>query len=318
MFAAKAEDRARAATLRAYLFLTFTSICFGANTTFAKLLVGEVSPMVVVALRWLLVVVLLVAFNRKSLVRDWPNLKPHLGFLFAMGALGFAAFNGLFYIAAHHTTAVNMGIIQGVMPVFVLAGAFVAYRTPARKLQWAGAVVTLAGVAVVASAGDVERLRQLRFNQGDLLVVLAALLYAGYTVGLRRRPASTALGLFTVLAASAFLASLPLVAAEAWLGEFRAPTLHGWAVVALVALFPSFVAQLLFIRGVEIIGPGRAGIFLNLVPVFAAVIAVAYLGEDFHAYHGLALALVLGGIWLAEWLAERDAGAAPPRDRAGA
>ena len=299
--------------MRAYLFLTCTSICFGANTTFAKLLVGEASPMVVVALRWFLVVVLLVALNTKSLVRDWPRLKPHLGFLFAMGALGFAVFNGLFYIAAHHTTAINMGIIQGMMPVFVLAGALLAYRTPTRTLQWVGVGVTLAGVAVVVSAGETERLLRLRFNGGDMLVVLATLLYAGYTVGLRRRPESTALGLFTVLAASAFLASVPMVAAEAWLGEFQAPTLRGWGVIALVALFPSFLAQIMFIRGVEIIGPGRAGTFINLVPVFAAIIAVAYLGEDFRVYHGLALALVLGGIWLAE----RGVGTAPDRDSMG-
>lgn len=269
--------------------------------------------MVVVALRWLLVVALLVAFNTKSLVRDWPNLKPHLGFLFAMGALGFAVFNGLFYIAAHHTTAINMGIIQGMMPVFVLAGALLAYRTPTRTPQWVGVGVTLVGVVVVASAGEVDRLLQLRFNQGDLLVVLATMLYAGYTVGLRRRPASTALGLFTVLAASAFLASVPMVAAEAWLGEFQAPTLRGWGIVALVALFPSFLAQIMFIRGVEIIGPGRAGTFINLVPVFAAIIAVGYLGEDFRVYHGVALALVLGGIWLAE----RGVGTAPDRDSMG-
>ncbi len=310
MVAAEAEQRAQAPPARAYLFLTFTAICFGANTTFAKLLVGEASPMVVVALRWLLVVALLVAFNRRALARDWPHLRPHLGFLFAMGALGFATFNGLFYIAAHHTTAINMGIIQGMMPVFVLVGAFLAYRTPAGKLQWLGAGVTLAGIVVVASGGDVERVLRLRFNTGDMLVVLAILLYAGYTVGLRRRPAATALGLFTVLAGAAFLASLPMVAAEAWLGAFQGPTWQGWGVVALVALFPSFLAQVLFIRGVEIIGPGRAGIFINLVPVFAALIAVAYLGEDFHVHHGVALALVLGGIWLAE----RGVGAAPARD----
>ena len=297
-----------AAAARAYLLLALTSVCFGANTTFAKLLVGEVSPMAVVALRWLLVVALLVAFNRKALVRDWPRLRPHLGFLFAMGAFGLATFNGLYYIAAHHTTAINMGIIQGMMPVFVLVGTLLAYHARARMLQWLGAGVTLAGVVVVASAGDAERLLRLRFNTGDMLVVLATLLYAGYTVGLRRRPASTALALFTVLAASAFLASLPMAAAEALLGEFQAPTPRGWVLVALVALFPSFLAQIMFIRGVEIIGPARAGLFVNLVPVFAAIIAVAYLGEDFHLYHGVALALVLGGIWLAE----RGAGA-PPR-----
>ena len=300
MAATEAEGRGRAPTVRAYLFLAFASVCFGANTTFAKLLVGEASPMVVVALRWLLVVMFLVAFNAKGFLLDWPRLKPRLGYLFAMGALGFAAFNGLFYVAAHHTTAINMGIIQGVMPVFVLVGAFLAYRTPARTVQWAGAGVTLVGVAVVAVGGDVERLQSMRFNTGDLLVMLAILLYSGYTVGLRRKPESTALGLFTVLAMAAFLASLPMVAVEAWLGELQAPTPRGWAVVALVALLPSFLAQVLFIRGVEIIGPGRAGLFVNLVPVFAAGIAVAYLGESFHAHHGVALALVLGGIWLAE------------------
>ena len=90
------------------------------------------------------------------------------------------------------------------------------------------------------------------------------------------------------------------MAVEAWLGEFQAPTLRGWVLVGLVALFPSFLAQIMFIRGVEIIEPGRAGIFVNLMPVFAAAIAVIYLGEQFHLYHGIALALVLGGIWLAE------------------
>ena len=287
-------------TIRAYIFLSFTALCFGANTTLAKLAVGEVSPMMVVALRWLLVVGLLVAFNSKTLVSDWPNLKPHLGFLFAMGALGFAAFNGLFYVAAHHTTAINMGIISGMLPVFVLAGALLVYKTPVGKLQWVGASITLLGVVVVASAGDVERFLRLSLNNGDMLVVLAAVVYASYTVGLRRRPKSSALALFTVLAASAFLASLPMVAAEVMLGEAQIPTLQGWGVVVLVALFPSFLAQLTFIKGVEIIGPGRAGIFVNLVPVFGAAIAVIFLGEEFHLYHGIALVLVLGGIWVAE------------------
>lgn len=288
------------ATARAYLLLTLTSLCFGANTTFAKLAVGEVSPMMMVALRWLVVVVLLVIFNTQTLRRDWSALRPQLGFLFLMGGFGLAAFNGLFYIAAHHTTAINMGIISGMLPVFVLLGALLAYRTPVQKLQWVGVGLSLVGVIVIASAGEVASLLHFRLNDGDLLVVVATLLYAGYTLGLRRRPESSAIGLFTVLAASAFLASWPMVAVEAWLGEFQAPTLRGWVLVGLVALFPSFLAQIMFIRGVEIIGPGRAGIFVNLMPVFAAAIAVIYLGEQFHLYHGIALALVLGGIWLAE------------------
>jgi drug/metabolite transporter (DMT)-like permease len=302
------DNRAQT-TARAYLLLTFTAVCFGANTTLAKLAVGEASPMVVVTLRWLLVLGLLLAFNIKSWTHDWPILKPRLGYLAAMGGFGLAAFTGVFFLAAHHTTAINMGIIAGMLPVFILVGGVVVYRTPTRALQWLGAGITLAGAAVVASAGDIDRLLRLRLNDGDMLVVVATILYAGYTLGLRRKPASTALGLFTVLAASAFLASLPMVAVEAWLGEFQAPTLRGWIVVVVSALFPTLLAQLMFIRGVEIIGPGRAGVFMNLVPVFGAAIAVAYLGEEFRTYHGLALVLVLGGIWVAE----RGAGAVPAK-----
>jgi drug/metabolite transporter (DMT)-like permease len=132
-------------------------------------------------------------------------------------------------------------------------------------------------------------------------MVVACLLYAGYTVALQRRPAVAALSLFTVLAAAALLASLPLVAMEAASGQLQWPTLTGWTIAVLAVLFPSFLAQMFFLRGVELIGPGRAGVFINLVPVFASILAVAILGESFAAFQAIALGLVLGGIWLSEW-----------------
>jgi len=119
-------------------------------------------------------------------------------------------------------------------------------------------------------------------------------------VGLRRRPAAAALPFLTIMAAAALVTAIPLVAVEAALGRFQAPSPIGWLVVVLVTLFPSFLAQLTFIKGVELIGPGRAGVFVNLVPVFAALFAVTFLGESFQLFHGLALGLVLGGIWLSE------------------
>lgn len=286
--------------VKAYFLLSFTAICFGANTTLAKLAVGEVSPMMVVMLRWLLVVVLLLVFNWKNLQRDWPILKPRLGFLFILGVFGFAAFNALFYVAAHDTTAINMGIISGMLPVFILIGALIMYQTPVRKLQWIGVAITLVGVAVVASAGDFSRLLELRLNRGDVFVVIASLLYAGYAVALQKRPSCSVFSLFTVLGVAAFLVSLPMVALEVWIGEFQAPTSQGWIVIILVALFPSLLAQTAFMLAVQIIGPGRAGIFINLAPVIGTIFAILYLEEQFERYHGLALLLVLGGIWLAE------------------
>jgi drug/metabolite transporter (DMT)-like permease len=285
---------------RAYLLLTFTTLCWGANAVFGKLAVGEISPMALVTARWLGASLLLALFAHNHLRRDWRLLRPHLLFLSAMGVLGFTAFNALFYVAAHYTTAVNIGIIQGSMPVFVLIGAFAAYRTRVTALQIAGVIVTMLGVVIVGSGGDPARLAALAVNPGDVLMVAACALYAGYTVGLRKRPQVSSLSLLAVLACAAFITSLPLTLAEAAIGRFQWPTATGWIIVALVTLFPSFLAQLFFIQGVTLIGPGRAGIFVNLVPVFASILAVVFLSEPFEAFHALALGLVLAGIWLSE------------------
>jgi drug/metabolite transporter (DMT)-like permease len=286
--------------LLAYLLLTLTALCWGANAIFGRLAVGEVSPMAMTMLRWLLVLALVAAVAQSHVRRDWPLLRRHLRFLATMGALGFTGFNAVYYVAAHYTTAVNIGIIQGSIPVFVLIGAFLAYRTAVTPLQIGGVVVTVLGVMLVGSGGDLARVAALAINRGDLLMVVACLLYAGYTVGLHRRPAVAALSLFTMLAAAALLASLPLVALEAAAGQLQWPTATGWIIVVLSVLFPSLLAQMFFIRGVELIGPGRAGVFINLVPVFASILAVAILGESFAAFQAVALGLVLGGIWLSE------------------
>jgi drug/metabolite transporter (DMT)-like permease len=284
----------------AYLLLTLTALCWGANAILSRLAVGEVSPMALTTLRWLLALALLAAVAQGQVRRDWPVLRRHLPFLVAMGALGFTGFNAVYYVAAHYTTAVNLGIIQGSIPVFVLIGAFAAYRTAVTPLQIAGVVVTMLGVVLVGTGGDLGRIAALAINRGDFLMVVACVLYAGYTVALQRRPPVVALSLFMALAGAALAASLPLVALEAASGLLQWPTATGWLIVVLTVVFPSFLAQMLFIRGVELIGPGRAGVFINLVPVFASILAVAILGESFAVFQAIALGLVLGGIWLSE------------------
>jgi drug/metabolite transporter (DMT)-like permease len=290
----------RALLDRPYLLLTLTALSWGANAVAGRLAVGLVSPMALICLRWLVVVVVLGMFARREIAAAWPVLAPRWRTVVVMGTLGFTAFNAFLYLSAHHTTAVNIGVIQGVTPAFVLLGGLLAYRTPVRALQVAGLVLTLIGVMVVASRGEIGVLSGLAFNMGDLGMVVASALYAGYTVALRKRPPVAPLAFFAALAGVALLTSLPLVAFEVVTGTVQWPGSKGWALVAFTALIPSFISQIFFMRGVELIGPGRAGIFVNLVPVFAAILAVIILGETFAWHHAVALALVLGGIWLAE------------------
>jgi drug/metabolite transporter (DMT)-like permease len=136
-------------------------------------------------------------------------------------------------------------------------------------------------------------------------MLVACMLYAGYTVALRGRPAVSGLTFFTAMAMAALLTSLPLLAVEWTTGRLIWPTGEGWAIVAFVGLGPSLVSQIFFMRGVELIGPNRAGVFVNLVPIFGAFLAVALVGEPFRLDNAAALALVLSGIFIAERLGRR-------------
>ena len=290
----------KAQHLRAYALLIVTTWCWGLNAIISRLAVGEISPMQLVTFRWLGVVLLLLVFARRQIIIDWPVLRRHLPFLFLMGSCGFTAFNALFYVAGHYTGAINIGILQGSIPIFVLLGSLLILRHPISAIQGLGVIVTLLGVVIVASRGNLDELAVLAVNRGDLLMLIACFFYAAYSIGLTRRPSVSALALFAIMATVAWLVSLPLVAFETWQQGWSAPSPTGWFLVMLVTLLPSFVAQISFIHGVALIGPGRAGVFVNLVPVFASIMAVIFLQEVFELYHALALTLVLGGIWLSE------------------
>lgn len=284
-----------------YLLLTLSPLFWAGNTVASRLAVGEVSPMALTTYRWSGVLLLLAVFARRAVVADWPAMQTRLPYILAMGALGFTFFNAFYYVAAHFTSAVNIGIIQGALPGLVFVFAFLIAGTRAGWGQIAGMATTLIGVGVIAVRGDLAALATLDFNAGDLMMLGACVVYALYTVLLPRRPKISGLSFFAGLSVAALLTSLPFLAGEIAMGAYRAPTPFGWLVVAYCAVFPSVISQIFFVRGVELVGPGRAGVFINLIPVFASILAVLVLGEDFRLYHGLALVLVLGGIFWAEW-----------------
>ncbi len=290
---------------QAWLLLVFTTLIWGCNAVAARLAVGEVSPMMLTTARWSICCLALWLTARGQIAAHWRGLVPHWRYLAMMGVAGFTAFNALFYAAAHHTSAINIAIIQGVIPVLVLLIGALFLGMRIGVLQVLGVALTLAGIAVVASRGHLAALAALDFNVGDVWMVVASLLYAGYTLGLRKRPAVPPLVFFAALAAVAALASLPLLAAEIAVGRFFMPSLEGWLIIAFVGLLPSFVSQISFIRAVALIGPARAGVYLNLTPVFGPLLAVLVLHEPLAPFHLLALAMVLGGIWIAERLGTR-------------
>ena len=283
------------------LLLTLTGICWAGNTIAGRLAVGEASPMAVTALRWIVSFALMSLFVRAEVAAVPALLRRRPLYLLVMGVLGFTGFNALYYIAAHSTTAINLGIMQASTPLFVLAGAAIFHGVRASPALIAGILAGIVGVLVVASGGSLDTLARLAISRGDGLILLTSLMYAVYSLGIRDRPQDVSpITFFAAMAFIAAITSLPLVAIELALGTFQPPTLKGWAVIVWVAVFPSLLAQLWYIRTVATIGANRAGFIFNLIPIFASILAVIILGENFGWHHAAGLALVLGGIAFAE------------------
>ena len=267
------------------LLLVITTLIWSAHSIVGRLAVGQIGPMTLTCLRWAVALIPILIAARPSLRQDWPALRARWVYLAAMGAAGYTVFVALFYVAAHRTSALNLSIIQGAIPALVLIGARIFLGLRFTALQALGALVTMFGVGVIAAQGDPRRLAALAFNSGDVMMVVAAVLYAGYTIGLRQRPHVSGVSMLAGMAVAAFITSLPLVVWEIMSGGFVWPTWGGLLALAFVALGPAFLAQLTYMRGVELIGPGRAGVFVNLVPIFGAIMAVVILGEPFARYH---------------------------------
>lgn len=283
------------------LLLTLTMMIWGGNAVAGKMAVGEVSPLLLTAFRWGLAALVLVSFCWRQLRDDWPAIRSRWLYLSVLGATGYAAFNGLLYTALHDTTALNATIIQAGMPLFIFVLNSAVFRMHARIVQVIGFFLTLLGVALTASNGDPASLARLEINHGDLLMLIAAILYSGYSVALRAKPPIHWMSFLTSLIIAAALISLPMALYETTTADFIWPhSLTGWGVVAYTALLPSIVAQAFYIRGTELIGSNKAGLFLNLMPIFGAILSVLLLGESFRLYHGAALVLVIGGILIAQ------------------
>nr|WP_184463024.1 DMT family transporter [Zhongshania antarctica] len=283
-----------------FILLILVALLWGGNAVAGKLAVGHVSPMLLTSLRWLFACVFIAPLAWRDVVREWPLIRQYWRTLFLYAALGFTAFNALFYWALNYTSAINVTIEQSGMPLIVFLGNFILFGLRPVKLQLVGFTLTLLGVLITVAHGELSSLLSLDLNRGDALMLLATLLYGGYTVALRFRPPLHWRSMIMVLALFAFISSLPFSGYEYWAGYAVMPDARGFGVVLYIAIFPSLIAQSLYMRGVDLIGGNRANLFINLVPVFGSVLAVVILAEEFKAYHFVALSMVVGGILLAE------------------
>tara|TARA_Y100001960_G_scaffold119470_1_gene127889 strand:- start:3416 stop:4306 length:891 start_codon:yes stop_codon:yes gene_type:complete len=280
--------------------LIFTTLFWAFNTIFGQLAVGEISPLQIVPLRWILVSSVMWFIFRNDVKTNWQIIKPEINKIIFMALMGFTGFNVLFYTASQYTNAINLGIIQSSVPVYVLLGGYFFYKTSITALQGLGVIISIIGVTIITTNGDIEILLNLQLNKGDLIMLVACLMYSYYTLSLKTRLQIPGIAFFTLMSVIANFLALPLFIIDYLINGINYPSINGLIITILVAIFPSSLAQIFYLRAVDIAGPGKAGIYTNIVPIFSSILAVILLNQRFEIFHGISLVLVLSGIWLSE------------------
>ena len=280
-----------------YLLLTLTPFFWSCNWIIGRALHEDMPPMALTFFRWLLASLVLIPFVVSKLARDWPTIRAHWRTMALLGSIGIALHNAIAYIGLNYTTATNGVVLNSFIPVMIIAMAWAFFGERLTRVQLLGVAVSLVGVLAILSGGSLATLARFRLNAGDLCVILAMAMWSLYTVLLRRRPLGLdRLSFLFVLAILGVVIMLPL-----WLGEtllIRSPVWSARAFAALigVAIFSSVLAYIFWNRGVELLGPAVAGLFVHLMPVFGALLAWLFLGERLEAYHLAGMALILTGI----------------------
>lgn len=285
------------ASARYMAFPALAALIWSVNMVVTKMAASVISPAAIGFYRWVIALVLLAPFTLPGVLRQWAQIRPLLWRLAALGALGMAVFQGLSYVAAATTTATNMGIITSTVPLMTIAVGALLLRERPTVMAVLGALVALFGLGILMGEGDPSRLLAIGGSLGDGLMALASLSYALYGVLLRKWRLQIGVWQSLFMQASfVVLFQLPffLLAAPSPLNAQNLP------LVLYAAIFPSLFAPFLWMQGVRYLGPNRASIFLNLMPVATVAIAALTLGEHPHAYHIVGGLLALAGVSLAQ------------------
>jgi drug/metabolite transporter (DMT)-like permease len=291
---------ARHSTSAAYVLLILTALFWAANWVIARGIQGYMSPIAMAFWRWLGALVILLPFVLRPMIREWPAIRRSWKILALLGIIGVGAFNTLTYTGLKYTTATNGVLLNSVIPILVITINVVFLREPLKARQAAGVLTSLAGVMTIVAHGELETVRHLRLNPGDLWVLGAMLGWAVYTVCLRWRPRELSSVAFTgAIIAIGVAALLPVFA---WDYEAGHRTQWGAVTAAAVlyfAIFPSVLAYFFWNTAVSRLGPERASAFLHLMPLFGAVLAAIFLGESLLWYHYLGALLIFSGLFIA-------------------
>ena len=293
-------------TLPTALLLTVPPLMWAGNAVVGRLVADLIPPMTLNFLRWVLAFAFLLPFTWQVLKPSssvWQNWKRYT----LLGLLGVGCYNALMYLALHTSTPLNVTLVGASMPMWMLATGALFFNQRIARMQVVGSLLSLLGVLVVLSRGQLTWLASVQFVPGDFYMVLTSIAWAFYSWFIFQPAGSPPKDAPEIRNNWAAFLMAQMVFGLGWSGLLAggewtltsASIIWGWPLAAAllyVALGPALLAYRSWGLGVQRVGPAMAGFFSNLTPLIAAVLSAAFLGELPHLYHGAAFLLIAGGI----------------------
>lgn len=282
----------------AYCFLATATFLWGLSTVVVRGVHEDIPPFGLSFWRWVLATLIFLPLVWRDLYVKLEIIKKHFKLICLLGILQVGS-SSIFLFAVYFTTAINAALINGAQPVMTVIPAWLLTRDRINAPQGLGILLALAGITVMVTQGELRVLTTLGFNAGDLLVILAILGWSFYASLLHRLPRE--LGLTTSLFLIYLMGTislLPFYLIEAVYFQPFTATGLSLGVVALLGGVVSAGAVSIWTASVRVVGPNRAAIFTNLIPVFAVVLAIIFLGEQLFPFHLVGAAFVGVGMVL--------------------
>ena len=284
----------------AIILLIASSFFWSGNFFSGKIaFLSDLTPFKLSFFRWILALLILLPFTYAQIIRDIEYYKKNILLMTVISILGVTIFNSFTYISLQTTMVINSTLMASVAPVMMIGFSWLIFRTKTTTLQFTGIVLSLLGAFAIVLKGNLNNLYNLYFTAGDLWMLAAVVSWCLYSVLLKKIDSKTSqLANLEVMIIIGVIFIIPFYIMESFNSTYLPSTGLDLAIIGYVAVFASIVAFFSWNKGVSIIGPNRASLFLHLIPVFSAIWAISFLNEKFAFFHVIGVLFILTGIIL--------------------
>ena len=284
----------------AYLLLVLAALFWSGNFIVGKFAtLFQVPPLTLNVFRWISVWLILIPFTYKEIFNNLPYIKKNWLVISFMGVITISTFNSVVYFALNYTQVVNAVLMLAAIPAatIVLSSLMNIERT--NIFQIIGLLLSIIGIGSIISNGDIQKIISLNFNKGDLWMLVCVITWSLYSTLLKKHNFKfSQFALIQLMVTVGIIFLIPQFFYEKSIGLEINFNKAFFLILFYVVVFPAIAAYYCWQKGIEIIGPNRATMFIQLMPLFSAVMAIIIFNENFELYHFAGAAFIVSGIYL--------------------